>query len=183
MSQIVNTVAAPRAREAPESSGRPPGEQFALCRLDVRAVPDRTTRSASAHDQRRRPPRPPRRPRDEFELLLLEEFELLLLEEFELLLLDELELLLLDELDELLLDELDELLPATTIGFSVVSPAASASISRPRSGNGECDQSPSLVPVGICLAMAEPPASNAVSAPSDTNILRFMSPAPHRPDQ
>ena len=114
-------------------------------------------------------------------MLLLEEFELLLLEELELLLLEELELLLLDELDELLLDELDELLPATTIGFSAVSPAASASISRPRSGRGEYDQSPSLV--GICLATAEPPVSSAASAPSDTNILRSMSTAPHRPDK
>jgi hypothetical protein len=110
-----------------------------------------------------------------------EEFELLLLEELELLLLEELELLLLDELDELLLDELDELLPATTIGLSAVSPAASASISRPRPSRGEYDQSPSLV--GISLATAEPPVSSAASAPSDTNILRFMATTPHRPNQ
>jgi hypothetical protein len=118
---------------------------------------------------------------EELELLLLEELELLLLEELELLLLEELELLLLDELELLLLDELDELLPATTIGFSAVPPVASASMSRPRSGRGECDQPPSLV--GICLATAEPPVSSAASAPSDTNILRFMSTAPHRPNQ
>jgi hypothetical protein len=125
-------------------------------------------------DQRRRP-RLPRRPRDELELLLLEEFELLLL--------DELLLLLLDELELLLLDELEELLPATIIGFSATSPAASASRSRPPSGRGECDHPPSLVPVGICLATAEPPVSRAASAPSDTNILRFMTIAPHRPNQ
>jgi hypothetical protein len=70
-------------------------------------------------------------------LLLLEEFELLLLEEFELLLFEEFELLLLDELELLLLDELDELLPATTIGLSAGWPAASASMSRPRSGRDE----------------------------------------------
>jgi hypothetical protein len=141
-------------------------------------------RPAIAPDQRRRPPRPlrpPRLPRDELELLLLDEFELLLLEELELLLLDEFELLLLEELELLLLDELDELLPATTIGCSTVSPVASASMSRPGSGRGERDQSPSLV--GICRAAAEPPVSNAASAPSDTNILRSMSTAPHRPDK
>jgi hypothetical protein len=90
----------------------------------------------AADASRAAPPTPPPR-YEEFELLLLEEFELLLLEEFELLLLEELELLLLDELDELLLDELDELLPATTIGLSAGWPAASASMSRPRSGRGE----------------------------------------------
>jgi hypothetical protein len=123
--------------------------------------------------QRRRPrrPRPPRRPRDELELLLLDELELLLL--------DELELLLLEELELLLLDELDELLPATTIGFSTASPAGRASMSTPPSGRGECDQPPSLVPVGICLATAAPPVSSAASAPSDTNILRCMTIAPH----
>jgi hypothetical protein len=109
------------------------------------------------------------------ELLLLEELELLLLEEF-----DE---LLLEEFDELLLEELELLLPATTIGCSAASPAASASMSRPRFGRGECDQSSSLAPVGICLATAEPPVSSAASAPSDTNILRSISPAPHRPNQ
>jgi hypothetical protein len=127
----------------------------------------------------RRPPTTPRY--EEFELLLLEEFELLLLEEFELLLLEEFELLLLDELDELLLDELDELLPATTIGRSAVSPAASASMSTPRSGRGEYDQLPSLV--GLSLAMAEVPVSSAASAPSDTNIFRFMATTPQRPNQ
>jgi hypothetical protein len=150
------------------------------------AVHSRTLRRAFTPDQRRRLPS---RPRDELELLLLDELELLLLDELELLLLDELELLLLDELDELLLDELelllldelDELLPATIIGFSAVSPAASGSKSRPPSRSGERDQSPSLV--GICLATAEPPVSSAASAPSDTNILRFMSTAPHRPNQ
>jgi hypothetical protein len=139
--------------------------------------------------------RPPTAPRYEFELLeefqplLLEEFELLLLDELEPLLLDELELLLLDELELLLfeefelllLEELDELLPARTIGLSTVSPAASASMLRPRSGRGEYDQSPSLA--GISLAMAEPPISNAANAPSDTNILRFMATTPHRPNQ
>jgi hypothetical protein len=101
--------------------------------------------------------------------------ELLLFDELELLLLDELELLLLDELELLLLDELDELLPATTIGFSAASPAARASRPTPPSGKGECDQPPSRVPVGICLATAAPPVSSAASAPSDTNILRFMA--------
>jgi hypothetical protein len=123
----------------------------------------------------RRPRRPrPRRPPDELELLLLDELELLLL--------DELDELLLDELELLLLDELDELLPATTIGCSAASPAANASRSRPPSDRGECDQPPSLVPLGICLATAEPPVSSAASAPSDTNILRFMTIAPHRPN-
>jgi hypothetical protein len=107
---------------------------------------------------------------------LLEEFELLLLEEFELLLLEELDELLLEELDE----ELDELLPAMTIGFSAVWPA-SASMWTPRSGRGEYDQSPSLV--GISLATAEAPVSSAASAPSGTNILRFMATTPHRPNQ
>jgi hypothetical protein len=111
---------------------------------------------------------------------LLEELELLLLGELELLLLDELELLLLEEFELLLLEELDELLPARTIGLSAVSPAASAS-TLPRSGRGEYDQSPSLA--GISLAMAEPPISNPASAPSDTNILRFMATTPHRPNQ
>jgi hypothetical protein len=106
--------------------------------------------------------------------------EPLLLDELELLLLDELELLLLEELELLLLEELDELLPATTIGFSAVSPVASASMSSPRSGRGECDQSPSLV--GICLATAEPPVSSVASAPRDANILRSMTIAPHRPN-
>jgi hypothetical protein len=117
---------------------------------------------------------------EEFELLLLEEFELLLLEEFELLLFEEFELLLLDELELLLLDELDELLPATTIGLSAGWPAASASMSRPRSGRDEYDQPPSLV--GISLATAEAPVSSAASAPSDTNILRFMATTPQRPN-
>jgi hypothetical protein len=134
-------------------------------------VPSPATHPPITPDQRRRRRLLRRRRRDEFELLLLEEFELLLLEEFELLLLDELELLL--------LDELDELLPASTIGSSAVSPLASASMSRPRSGRGECDQSPSLT--GICLATAEPPVSSAASAPSDTNILRSMATAPHWP--
>jgi hypothetical protein len=126
-------------------------------------VPSPATHPPITPDQRRRRRLLRRRRRDEFELLLLEEFELLLL----------------DELELLLLDELDELLPASTIGSSAVSPLASASMSRPCSGRGECDQSPSLA--GICLATAEPPVSSAASAPSDTNILRSMATAPHWP--